>query len=491
MYSKQANYLMQIIEEKILTHSSQESEILKFKKNNKSNSQYFINVFKTSYNVTIQEFFTFEDNKTILINTWQITKYRSKSSKANWTVNINGTIKEYGINLIRIYKTKLQLDMLIDNLTFLLEDNIFNREEKFKEIEDSAKGIKQAKPETNRTTLLSSPNFFVLLITLIALPSMIFGFILNLNEDANNLAAVAHKIEVEYNKAEISNLNNIQNLKNRLFYTIADYNNAIEYNKEMAYFSVLRMIEQMDARSPARKQVYQMIAENIKEAVSFPEITYEFSRLPNHEFQARNFLELNKGTLNKPLSFYTTIIEGSGFPVRVENREADGKGFRISSGYQESREDPFGGETAKPHLAVDIINVSNIAYINESGYIIRDNERPGNVIAVEDGTVIAAYYNETFGWCAEIDHGKTSALTKIYPKAEKWTTFYSHMREKPNLKSGQAIKKGQIIGKIGNTGRSTGPHLHFEIHIFHPKGKISAGKKKFDRINPLKEIKKD
>ena len=52
----------------------------------------------------------------------------------------------------------------------------------------------------------------------------------------------------------------------------------------------------------------------------------------------------------------------------------------------------------------------------------------------------------------EIDHGNG------------FSTRYGHMSE-IDVKVGQAVRIGQTIGKIGSTGRSTGPHLHYETRI--------------------------
>ena len=44
-----------------------------------------------------------------------------------------------------------------------------------------------------------------------------------------------------------------------------------------------------------------------------------------------------------------------------------------------------------------------------------------------------------------------------------YETRYAHM-SKINVQRGQVIKRGQVIGLVGNTGKSTAPHLHYEVH---------------------------
>ncbi len=73
-----------------------------------------------------------------------------------------------------------------------------------------------------------------------------------------------------------------------------------------------------------------------------------------------------------------------------------------------------------------------------------------SVLAVADGVVTRSEKNGHYGWMVEIDHG------------DSYTTLYSHNR-KNLVKVGETVVKGQAIAEIGSTGRSTGPHVHFEV----------------------------
>ena len=62
--------------------------------------------------------------------------------------------------------------------------------------------------------------------------------------------------------------------------------------------------------------------------------------------------------------------------------------------------------------------------------------------------------NGSFGNYAKIEH------------ANGYTTAYAHMsRYAKGLRRGSHVKQGQVIGYVGTTGRSTGPHLHYEVYI--------------------------
>ena len=75
------------------------------------------------------------------------------------------------------------------------------------------------------------------------------------------------------------------------------------------------------------------------------------------------------------------------------------------------------------------------------------------IYAPADGVVKSARYMGGFGKSLKIDHGFG------------YTTFYAHL-SKFNIERGNRIKRGDIIGYVGNTGRSTGSHLHYEVHYY-------------------------
>jgi murein DD-endopeptidase MepM/ murein hydrolase activator NlpD len=96
------------------------------------------------------------------------------------------------------------------------------------------------------------------------------------------------------------------------------------------------------------------------------------------------------------------------------------------------RSDPFTGETGY-HQGLDI-----------------SLEKGSPVYATADGTVEAAAYNGDYGNLIILRHGFGL------------TTRYGHLSGF-NVKAGQEIKRGEVIGFVGATGRATGPHLHYEI----------------------------
>ena len=84
------------------------------------------------------------------------------------------------------------------------------------------------------------------------------------------------------------------------------------------------------------------------------------------------------------------------------------------------------------------------------------------------GKVIKAGWNGGYGRMVEVDHGNGFA------------TRYGHLSEIV-VNEGQKLAAGDIIGKVGSSGRSTGPHLHYEVRhngdAIDPVRFLKAGKK--------------
>lgn len=98
------------------------------------------------------------------------------------------------------------------------------------------------------------------------------------------------------------------------------------------------------------------------------------------------------------------------------------------------RRSPYGG-TEKMHEGLDIANY------------------PGTAIrATAEGTVVYAGAKAGYGQTVILDHGYGLE------------TWYAHNR-KIVVRQGQRVRRGETISQLGNSGRSTGPHLHYEVRI--------------------------
>ena len=133
---------------------------------------------------------------------------------------------------------------------------------------------------------------------------------------------------------------------------------------------------------------------------------------------------------------------GSWFPgASVPYIGADGFCSPIGAGWESVvtsefgyRSDPFTGET-RGHTGMDLAV--------PTGTPIR---------AALPGTVTVSQYNSSYGYYVMIDHGNGLS------------TLYGH-NSQLLAQVGQTVEAGDIIARSGSTGRSTGPHLHFEVRI--------------------------
>jgi murein DD-endopeptidase MepM/ murein hydrolase activator NlpD len=110
----------------------------------------------------------------------------------------------------------------------------------------------------------------------------------------------------------------------------------------------------------------------------------------------------------------------------VEGEMTDGFG---------GRRNPFGGSSFEFHPGQDI-----------------RADRGTPVVVAANGTVVFAGTQSGYGQMVEVSHG------------DGLTTRYAHL-SKLEVTVGQEMARGQLVGLVGSTGRSTGPHLHYEVRI--------------------------
>lgn len=140
-------------------------------------------------------------------------------------------------------------------------------------------------------------------------------------------------------------------------------------------------------------------------------------------------LEEKMTHLEKDLHAYETVMQGRGYtpsvwPVLGKLESAFG-----------GRRNPFGGSAYEFHTGQDI-----------------DAPWGAPIIAGAAGRVSFVGWQNGYGQLVVIDHGGSL------------TTRYGHLSQIA-VSQGSTVRRGELVGKVGSTGRSTGPHLHYEVRI--------------------------
>ncbi len=201
-------------------------------------------------------------------------------------------------------------------------------------------------------------------------------------------------------------------------------------------FAVLTSREMLDGRSEQSELVAVRLNTGGKDYYSF--------RAEDGKFYNRDGAGLAKGFMRFPTT----------------------KQFRVSSNFNPRRLNPVTGRIA-PHRGVDFAMPVGTP-----------------VMAIGDGEVVVSKNGDGAGNYVAIRHGR------------QYMTRYMHLK-KLLVKPGQKVKRGDRIALSGNTGRSTGPHLHYEIWINQqavnpltaklPRTEGLAGKERLDYLAQVRE----
>jgi len=176
------------------------------------------------------------------------------------------------------------------------------------------------------------------------------------------------------------------------------------------------------------------------EEFRFQELPGRGGALPGHDSMTLQDLEVELQRLAKGVdqrTDYLKVIEAELQSQQVRQAllpqsKPVADGF-IGSGFG-WRADPFTGSMTR-HEGIDF------------------GAMPGTPIhAAAGGVVTVSEFHSVYGNVVEVDHG--NALMTRYAHASKL-----------HVKPGDIVKRGQKLAEVGSTGRSTGPHLHFEVHL--------------------------
>ena len=151
-------------------------------------------------------------------------------------------------------------------------------------------------------------------------------------------------------------------------------------------------------------------------------------------------LELESSEVNawlyERLDGEADYYEADGSSVRKALLKTPVDGARISSGFG-LRNHPILGYTAL-HRGVDFAVATGTP-----------------VVAAGDGTVTIAGWHDQYGWRVKLHHGNS------------YDTMYAHFSSiARGIVPGVKVKQGQVVGYVGSTGTSTGPHCHYEVHYY-------------------------
>lgn len=231
----------------------------------------------------------------------------------------------------------------------------------------------------------------------------------------------------------------------RMLLKVSDYNN-VRAERE-ALRTQYRSLENSVNRTNAKLNSLQSLATEVALAYGFgearrnqfPESVLELAAQTNTtvdsgyhaSLYAYNLLKsanfTPSGSANTPNLASTVPLAGANLPSiwPVHGQVMSGFGERL---------DPLDGEGAF-HAGMDIAAPTGT-----------------DVVASADGIVLSAGPDAGYGNSVLIDHGYGIQ------------TRYGHL-SRVDVVVGEGVKRGQVIGEVGMTGRATGPHLHYEVHV--------------------------
>ncbi len=281
-----------------------------------------------------------------------------------------------------------------------------------------------------------------------------------------NLKIQEYKNKIEKNKQKIENLQNIIDTK---------LNIALKYTGNWVLF--IFNISSSDVLLDTLYLIKETIAVDIKLIKSLSQEYIELEKNTKLLNEEKVKLAKYKTELNKQQKYYNSLLEKRRELLAKYNQEI-AKTKQDIDYYEDIQKEKY--EELKKYIIKSQALNRNLKYsggrflwpttsnliTSYFGYRVHPIYRTTRfhsgidigapygapIYAAEAGKVILASYYDGYGNCIIIDHG------------DGVSTLYAHCSS-IIVKVGQYVSKGQIIGYVGSTGNSTGPHLHFEVRI--------------------------
>jgi murein DD-endopeptidase MepM/ murein hydrolase activator NlpD len=189
----------------------------------------------------------------------------------------------------------------------------------------------------------------------------------------------------------------------------------------------------------------EAVAERLAEQVGLDIAAFQFDDEPGVGGASPDLASVSeKGLLAQLRRFERSIFANA--------RQYEALGYLLSDNVGSQSREPSGWPVANGWISSAYGSRTNP--VTGKRQFHRGIDVPGrkgaDIVAVADGVVSQSGYSGNYGWTVELNHGDGVA------------TQYSHNME--NLvEIGDTVRKGQVIAILGSTGRSTGPHVHFEV----------------------------
>jgi murein DD-endopeptidase MepM/ murein hydrolase activator NlpD len=301
-----------------------------------------------------------------------------------------------------------------------------------------------------RTFLVSRKKLFLTtILSTLTIACLAFYSLFTLGLSAHNTFLVHEMAVINKNALETSRIN--ADFEERLAKIVEENKNEVAQLKAKND----QLVTTLQLKSS--HLIADLKMQNLKQEAAFKEEKKQLMSTAVSELKERSELIANVmnniGVKLKKLK-HTDTAKNSGGPfIAIEDNRFDQLIYNADQYLETMRSLPLGKPTSgviNSSYGPRMDPITHTAAFH-SGIDIFGNTGD-EVRATAEGKVISAGENGGYGNFILIEHGN------------QYTTGYGHLL-KYRVKEGDHINRGQVIGLIGDTGRSTGPHLHYEISV--------------------------